>query len=362
MMEAQVLQFFQTLWGPLWAPIWTWVQPVWPLIWVMVKIVAILAPVVAAVAYLPYFERKVIAYMHVRIGPNRVGPIGLLQPIADALKLLFKEIIIPTKASKALFIVGPIVALAPALVAWAVIPFSEGLVLANIDAGVLYLLAISSVGVYGILVSGWASNSKYPFLGAMRSAAQMVSYEIAMGMALIVVLMVSNSLNLSDIVHSQGKGMFVNMGVGALSWNWLPLLPMFLVYLISGVAETNRAPFDVVEGESEIVAGHMVEYSGMAFALFFLAEYANMILVSAMTAIFFLGGWLSPVGFLPDSFFWLALKISAILFLFLWLRATFPRYRYDQIMRLGWKVFLPLCFVWIVVVGAWMMSPLNIWK
>jgi NADH-quinone oxidoreductase subunit H len=252
--------------------------------------------------------------------------------------------------------------LAPALVAWAVIPFSEGLVLANVDAGVLYLLAMSSIGVYGIIISGWASNSKYPFLGAMRSAAQMVSYEISMGMALIVVLMVSNSLNLTDIVHAQGKGIFADKGVGLFSWNWLPLLPMFMVYLISGVAETNRAPFDVVEGESEIVAGHMVEYSGMAFALFFLAEYANMILISAMTAIFFLGGWLSPVAFVPDSFWWLAAKVSFLLFLFLWFRATFPRYRYDQIMRLGWKVFLPLCFIWIVVVGVWMMSPFNVWK
>jgi NADH-quinone oxidoreductase subunit H len=357
-MEAQVLQFIQPLAGSL----WPWLQPAWPLVWTLLKIVAILAPVVAAVAYLPYFERKVIAYMHVRIGPNRVGPLGLLQPIADALKLVFKEIIVPTKANKALFILGPIMGLAPALVAWAVIPFDTGLVLANIDAGVLYLLAVSSIGVYGIIISGWASNSKYAFIGAMRSAAQMVSYEISMGMALIVVLMVSNSLNLSAIVAAQGKGTFAGMGIGLLSWNWLPLLPMFLVYLISGVAETNRAPFDVVEGESEIVAGHMIEYSGMAFALFFLAEYANMILISAMVSIFFLGGWLSPVGFLPDSVWWLIAKISVILFLFLWFRATFPRYRYDQIMRLGWKVFLPLCFVWIVVVGVWMMSPLNIWK
>jgi NADH-quinone oxidoreductase subunit H len=357
-MEAQVLQFVQPLAGPLWG----WIQPLWPVLWTLMKIVAILAPVVAAVAYLPYFERKVIAYMHVRIGPNRVGPFGLLQPIADALKLVFKEVIVPTKASKALFILGPIMGLAPALVAWAVIPFDVGLVLADIDAGVLYLLAISSIGVYGIIISGWASNSKYAFLGAMRSAAQMVSYEISMGMALIVVLMVSNSLNLSAIVAAQGKGTFAGMGIGLLSWNWLPLLPMFMVYLISGVAETNRAPFDVVEGESEIVAGHMIEYSGMAFALFFLAEYANMILISAMTAIFFLGGWLSPVGFLPDSILWLIAKVSFLLFLFLWFRATFPRYRYDQIMRLGWKVFLPLCLVWIVVIGAWMMTPLNIWK
>jgi len=361
-MEAQALQVLQSLFGSYWQPIWGWFGPVWPAAWGLVKIVCILAPVVAAVAYLPYFERKVIAYMHVRIGPNRVGPAGLLQPIADALKLVFKEVIIPTQASKVLYIVGPILALAPALVAWAVIPFSEGLVLANIDAGVLFLLAVSSIGIYGVIVSGWASNSKYAFLGAMRAAAQMISYEIAMGMALITVLMVSNSLNLTAIVHSQGKGSFAGFGLGFLSWNWLPLLPMFLVYLISGVAETNRAPFDVVEGESEVVAGHMIEYSGMAFALFFLAEYANMILVSAMTSIFFLGGWLAPFGFLPDSIWWLFFKISVLLFLFLWFRATFPRYRYDQIMRLGWKVFLPLCFVWIVVVGVWMLSPLNIWK
>jgi NADH-quinone oxidoreductase subunit H len=243
-----------------------------------------------------------------------------------------------------------------------VVPFSEGWVLANVDAGVLFLLAITSFGVYGVIIAGWASNSKYPFLGAMRAAAQMVSYEVAMGMALITVLMVSASLNLSDIVRAQGQGRFAEMGLGFLSWNWLPLLPMFVVYLISGVAETNRAPFDVVEGESEIVAGHMVEYSGMAFALFFLAEYANMILVSTMVSTFFLGGWLSPIGFLPDGFYWLAAKISAVLFFFLWIRATFPRFRYDQIMRLGWKVFVPLTLVWILVVGIWMMSPLTIWK
>jgi NADH-quinone oxidoreductase subunit H len=245
---------------------------------------------------------------------------------------------------------------------WAVIPFSDGWVLANIDAGVLSLLAVGSIGVYGIIIAGWASNSKYAFLGAMRSSAQMISYEVAMGLALISVLMVSSSLNLSAIVHAQAHGYFAAQGIGFLSWNWLPLLPVFAVYLISGVAELNRAPFDVVEGESEIVAGHMVEYSGMSFAMFFLAEYANMILVAAMVSVFFLGGWLSPVGFLPDGFFWLAVKISAVLFFFLWIRATFPRYRYDQIMRLGWKVFVPLTLVWILVVGVWMMSPLTIWK
>ncbi|WP_126447735.1 NADH-quinone oxidoreductase subunit NuoH [Sulfuricystis multivorans] len=357
-MEAQFLQFFQSAFGSAWPT----VAPVWPAIWALLKIVAVLVPVVIAVAYLPYFERKVIAYMHVRIGPNRVGPIGLLQPIADALKLVFKEIVTPAKADKALYFTGPVLALAPALVAWAVVPFDDGKVIANVDAGVLYLLAVSSLGIYGIIVSGWASNSKYAFLGAMRAGAQMISYEIAMGMALITVLMVSNSLNLGDIVHAQARGRFAEMGFDFLSWNWLPLLPMFVIYLISGVAETNRAPFDVVEGESEIVAGHMVEYSGMAFALFFLAEYGNMILISALTSIFFLGGWLSPVGFLPDGLGWLVLKISFLLFLFLWFRASFPRYRYDQIMRLGWKVFIPLCIVWILLIGVWMMSPLSIWS
>ena len=334
----------------------------WPLVWTLLKIVAILVPLLLSVAYMTYAERKILAFMHVRIGPNRIGPWGLLQPFADAFKMIFKEVIIPSQANKALFILGPILAFAPALAIWAVVPFADGLVLANIDAGVLYMLAISSIGVYGAAIAGWASNSKYAFIGAMRVAAQMVSYEIAMGFALVCVLMVSSSLNLTDIVQAQGRGTFAGMGLGFLSWNWLPLLPMFLVYLISGVAETNRSPFDVVEGESEIVAGHMIEYSGMTFALFFLAEYANMILISVMTSIFFLGGWLSPVSFLPDSFFWLALKTAGFLFMYLWFRATFPRYRYDQIMRLGWKVFVPLCMFWVLVVGIWMMSPFNIWK
>jgi NADH-quinone oxidoreductase subunit H len=314
------------------------------------------------VAYLTLAERKVIGYMQVRIGPNRVGPKGLLQPIADGLKLLFKEIIIPSGANKALFILAPILSIGPALAAWAVIPFTPNLVLANVDAGLLYVMAITSMGVYGVILAGWASNSKYAFLGAMRSAAQIVSYEIAMGFALVCVLLVSQSLNLVDIVNSQGRGWFAAHGVGILSWNWLPLWPMFLVYLISSVAETNRAPFDVAEGESEIVAGFHVDYSGMAFAVFFLAEYANMILVSTLTSIMFLGGWLSPVSFLPDGFFWLAAKVSFILFLFLWFRATFPRYRYDQIMRLGWKVFIPLTIVWLVLIAGWMMTPYSIWK
>lgn len=334
----------------------------WPAVWTLIKIVLIVAPLMLSVAYLTLAERKVIGFMQVRIGPNRVGPWGLLQPIADGLKLLLKEIIVPSSASKAIFIIAPMLAIAPALAAWAVVPFTDTLVLANIDASLLYIMAITSMGVYGVILSGWASNSKYAFLGAMRSAAQMVSYEIAMGFSLICVLMVSNSLNLVEIVSAQDQGRFSGLGLGFLSWNWLPLFPMFIVYLISGTAELNRAPFDVAEGESEIVAGFHVEYSGMAFALFFLAEYANMILVAALTSILFLGGWLSPVGFLPDGILWLFAKMSFILFLFLWFRATFPRYRYDQLMRLGWKVFLPICMVWLVVVGGWMMSPLNIWK
>ena len=299
--------------------------------------------------------------MQVRIGPNRVGPWGLIQPIADGLKLLLKEVVIPTGCDKSVFLLAPMFAFAPALAAWAVIPFNDTLVLANVNASLLYIMSITSIGVYGIILSGWASNSKYAFLGGMRSAAQMISYEVAMGLALVVVLMVSNSLNLGDIVRGQAQGYFADKGLAFLSWNWLPLLPMFVVYLVSIVAETNRAPFDLAEGESEIVGFH-VEYSGMAFAVFFLAEYANMILVSTLTSILFLGGWLSPVGFLPDGILWLFLKISAILFIFLWIRATFPRYRYDHVMRLGWKVFIPLCLIWLVVVGCWMMSPLNIWK
>ncbi len=334
----------------------------WPVVWTLLKIVLIVAPLLLGVAYLTFAERKVIGYMQVRIGPNRVGPYGLLQPIADGLKLLLKEIIVPTGANKGIFIVAPMLAIAPALAVWAVVPFTDWLVLADIDASLLYIMAIASIGVYGIILSGWASNSKYAFLGAMRCAAQMVSYEIAMGFSLVCVLMVSNSLNLVQIVQGQNSGWFVDHGLGVFSWNWLPLLPMFLVYLISGVAETNRAPFDVAEGESEIVAGFHVEYSGMAFALFFLAEYANMILIATLTSLLFLGGWLSPVGFLPGGILWLFAKIAFVLFLFLWFRATFPRYRYDQIMRLGWKVFIPLCMVWLLVVGLWMMSPLNIWK
>ncbi|OHX13913.1 NADH-quinone oxidoreductase subunit NuoH [Chromobacterium sphagni] len=332
-------------------------------VWTLLKIVAIVLPMLGCVAYLTLAERKVIGYMQIRIGPNRVGYFGLLQPIADAVKLLMKEIILPTNSSKGLFLLAPVLAIGPALAAWAVIPFTENLVVANVNASLLYILALTSMGVYGVIIAGWAGNSKYSFLGAMRSAAQIVSYELAMGFALVGVLMVSGSLNLVDIVKQQSFGMG---GGSLLSWNWIPLFPLFIVYLISGVAETNRAPFDVAEGESEIVAGFHVEYSGMAFAIFFLAEYANMILVAALTSILFLGGWLSPF---PASwallgaggFHWLAIKVSLVLFCFLWFRATFPRYRYDQIMRLGWKVFIPVTLVWILVVGVWMFTPLSIW-
>ena len=334
--------------------------------WNLAYIVAILVPLILSVAYLTLWERKLIGWIQIRIGPNRVGPLGLLQPIADGVKLLFKEIIVPTNASLGLFILAPILMVMPAIAAWAVIPFAPEVVLADINAGLLYVIALTSMGVYGVIIAGWASNSKYAFLGAMRSAAQMVSYELAMGFALVVVLMVSGSLNLSDIVEQQGRGMFAAKGLNILSWNWLPLAPMLVVYFVSGIAETNRAPFDVVEGESEIVAGHMVEYSGMTFALFFLAEYMNMILISALVAVMFFGGWQAPIdsslfNFIPP-FGWLLLKIFVIVSMFLWIRATFPRYRYDQIMRLGWKVFIPLTLVWIAVIGIWMQTPWSLWK
>ncbi|MBI3938759.1 MAG: NADH-quinone oxidoreductase subunit NuoH [Betaproteobacteria bacterium] len=322
---------------------------------ILLLIVGIVVPLLLCVAYVTYAERKVIGYMQVRIGPNRVGPRGWLQPIADGLKLLLKEVIVPAGANKALFVLAPVMAIMPALAAWAVVPFSPGLVLANIDAGLLYVMAITSMGVYGVIIAGWASNSKYAFLGGLRSAAQIVSYEIAMGFALVGVLMAAQSLNLTEIVRGQ-QGDY-----GLLNWFWIPLFPLFLVYFVAGVAETNRSPFDVAEGESEIVAGFHVEYSGMAFAVFFLAEYANMILISTMASVMFLGGWLSPLPFLPDSFLWLLAKVCFMLFLFLWFRATFPRYRYDQIMRLGWKVFIPVTLVWIVVLGAWMQTPLWVW-
>src|SRR5512144_1161145 len=328
-------------------------------LWTLAKIVAIAVPLILAVAYLTLAERKVIGWMQVRIGPNRVGPLGLLQPFADVAKLVFKEVVVPTGASRYLFFIAPMLALGPALAAWAVIPFSDTLVLANINAGLLYVIAMTSVGVYGIILAGWASNSKYAFLGCLRSAAQIVSYEIAMGFALVGVLMAANSLNLGEIVAGQEGG--------AAYWYIWPLFPLFIVYLTSGIAETNRHPFDVAEGESEIVAGFHVEYSGITFAIFFLAEYMNMILISALASVMFLGGWLAPLPILNqveifgvhpfgDGFFWLFAKVFALLFFFLWIRATFPRYRYDQVMRLGWKVFIPVTLVWIIFIGAMMQT------
>ncbi len=334
----------------------------WLVVWTLIKIVAVVLPLLGCVAYLTLWERKAIGWSQIRPGPNRVGPYGLLTPIADAVKLIFKEIIRPTAANKGLFFLGPVLTIMPALAAWAVIPFGPDVALANINAGLLFLMAITSMEVYGVIIAGWASNSKYAFLGALRASAQMVSYEIAMGFCLVVVLMTSASMNLSEIVAVQGRGTFATLGLGFLSWNWLPLLPIFVVFFISGLAETNRHPFDVVEGESEIVAGHMIEYSGMSFAMFFLAEYANMILVSMLTTLLFLGGWLSPVGFLPDGWFWLAAKVFVVATMFLWVRATFPRFRYDQIMRLGWKIFIPITLIWLVVVGLWIQSPFNIWN
>jgi NADH-quinone oxidoreductase subunit H len=302
--------------------------------------------------------------MQVRIGPNRVGPWGLLQPIADALKLLTKEILVPTRASKGLFFIGPVMTIMPAMAAWAVVPFGPDVALANVNAGLLFVMAITSMEVYGVVIAGWASNSKYSFLGALRASAQMVSYEIAMGFCLVVVLMVTGSMNMTAIVVGQGQGMFASQGLNFLSWNWLPLLPIFVVYVISGLAETNRHPFDVVEGEAEIVAGHMVEYSGMSYAMFYLAEYANMWLVSILAAVMFLGGWIAPVAALDwiPGWIWLGIKTFAVVSVFIWVRATFPRFRYDQIMRLGWKVFIPVTLVWLVVVGLWMQTSWTIWK
>jgi NADH-quinone oxidoreductase subunit H len=338
----------------------------WLVVWTLVKIIVIAVPIILCVAYLTYWERKMIGAMHIRLGPNRVGFRGLLQPFADVLKLLTKEVIVPSQANKILFILAPVVTLMPALAAWAVIPFGPEMVLADVNAGLLYVMAITSIGVYGVIVAGWASNSKYAFLAAMRASAQMISYELAISFVLITVLLVTGSFNMSEIVHVQNRGFFADMGLTFLSWNWLPLLPLFVIYVISAVAETNRHPFDVVEGESEIVAGHMVEYSGMAFALFFLGEYANMILLSCMAAIMFLGGWASPVdiailNWIP-GWIWLGLKTFVVVSLFIWFRASFPRYRYDQIMRLGWKIFIPLTGVWFVVVAIWMQTPWNIWN
>jgi NADH-quinone oxidoreductase subunit H len=332
------------------------------LIWIVLKIVGILIPLLLTVAYLTYAERKVIGYMQVRIGPNRVGVLGLLQPIADLIKLITKEIILPVKSNKYLFIIAPLFALVPSLVGWAVIPFEQGMVIANINAGILYVFAMSSLGVYGILIAGWASNSKYAMFGALRSAAQTVSYEIAMGFAFVGVLLAAGSMNLTEVVLSQQGGI--------LHWWFIPLLPLFLVFWISGIAETNRAPFDLAEGESEIVAGFHVEYSGIGFALFFLSEYASMILIATMMSLLFMGGWLSPfegmpflsnVFYIVPGFMWLLIKISFFLFVYLWARATFPRYRYDQLMRLGWKVLIPVTIVWVVVTALMVVTHLKPW-
>lgn len=332
------------------------------LVWIILKIVAIVLPLLIVVAYLTYSERKVIGYIQLRIGPNRVGPRGLFQPFADLIKLIFKENIVPQKSNRYLFKIAPILSLAPALAAWAVIPFQQGLVLSQINAGILYVFAMSSLGVYGILIAGWAANSKYSIYGALRSAAQTISYEIAMGFALVGVLMAAGSMNISDVVLSQQGGIS--------HWWFLPLLPLFMVFWISVIAETNRAPFDMAEGESEIVAGFHVEYSGVGFALFFLAEYASMVLVSVMLALLFMGGWLSPfegfpalnqLFFFVPGFVWLALKTSFFLFVYLWIRATFPRYRYDQLMRLGWKVLIPVTIVWIVVVAIMIVTHVKPW-
>jgi NADH-quinone oxidoreductase subunit H len=348
-----VHQMGEGLLGAAWLPVWT-----------VVKIMAIILPIMGGVAYYTLAERKVLGFMQVRPGPNRVGYWGLLQPVADGIKLLLKEFIIPSGANKFLFLAAPVMALAPALAAWAVIPFFEGGALANVNAGLLYLLAMTSLGVYGIIIAGWASNSKYAFLGALRSAAQIVSYELAMGFALVCVLLAAQSMNMGEIVQGQQSN------YGLFGWYWVPLFPMFIVYFLAGVAETNRAPFDLAEDESAIVAGFHTEYSGMGFALFFLAEYANMILIAALTVVFFLGGYLNPfhgwgaLGELTDQvpgLFWMLAKMSIFLFLFLWLRATFPRYRYDQLMRLGWKVFIPLTLIWVVVVAAWMQTSLWVW-
>jgi NADH-quinone oxidoreductase subunit H len=349
----------------IWSALPEWLQ--W-LVVTLAQILVLTVTIILCVAFLTYLERKVIGYMQNRIGPNRVGPRGWFQPFADVIKLLMKEVIVPSSSNRFLFVVAPLLSIVPALATWAVVPLFPGFAIAEIDAGLLYVLALTSLGVYGVILAGWASNSKYALLGAMRSAAQIVAYEIAMGFALVGVLMAGGSLNLGRIVEAQAGGV--------MSWFWLPLFPLFLVYFISGVAETNRAPFDVAEGESEIVAGFHVEYSGVAFAVFFLAEYANMILISALTAVMFWGGWESflagpafafldgtVLGFLrAPGVHWLAFKIGFFLFCFLWFRATFPRYRYDQIMRLGWKVFIPVTIVWIFVEGAMAVLKVGPWS
>ena len=339
-------------------PVIDWITSTY-IVWTLLKILVIVVPLITAVAFYTYFERKVIGSMQIRVGPNRVGPLGLIQPFADVFKLLLKEIILPANSNRFLFIIAPIISLAPAFAAWAVVPFSDLLVLSDVDAGLIYVLALTSLGVYGIIIAGWAANSKYSFLGAMRAAAQTVSYEIAMGFALVGVMILAGTLNLRQIVLAQQGGIF--------DWYWLPLFPLFVIYMISGLAETNRAPFDMAEGESEIVAGFHVEYSGSTFAVFFLAEYANMILISGLTAILFAGGWLSPFEGWPvlgdtwlaeGSIFWFLAKTVVFMFMFLWYRATWPRYRYDQIMRLGWKVLIPITLVWVML--AALMTVLGI--
>ncbi len=337
----------------------------WFIVWLMIKIGVVILPVMGLMAFLTLWERKVIGWMHARLGPNRVGPLGLLQPIADAFKLMLKEIIVPEKADKVLFWLAPVLTIVPALTAWAVMPFGAEIVLADLNAGLLFLMTITSVGIYGVMLAGWASNSKFALMGAVRAAAQMISFGIPLGFVMVTVLMVSGSLNLSDIVLGQSQGFFASMGLTCLSWNWIPLFPLFVVYIICAIAETGRHPFDSIEGESEIVAGHMVEYSGMAFAMFFMAEYANVILFSAVASVLFLGGWLPPfdwafLSWIP-GWIWLAAKTSAVVFVFIWVRATFPRFRYDHIMRLGWKILIPVTLVYLVFVACWMQTPLNIW-
>lgn len=357
-------QLFELGQGLLIAP-W-WAALAWPVIWALLKVVCVVAVVAGAVTYATLWERKLLGWAQIRLGPNRVGPWGLLQPIADALKLMSKEIVRPTLADKSLFYLGPVLTVGPALAAWAVVPFGPEVAVANVNAGLLFLMAIASMEVYGVIIAGWSSNSKYAFLGALRASAQMVSYEIAMGFCILVVLMVSSSLNLTDIVMGQAQGRFAHMGLNFLSWNWLPLLPIMVVYFVSGLAETNRTPFDVIEGESEIVAGHMVEYSGMSWAMFQMGEYASIWLISVLTTVMFLGGWLPPLdsgvfNAIP-GWIWLGLKTFVVMTVFIWVRVTFPRFRYDQIMRLGWKVFIPVTLVWLVLVAVWLYSPWNIWN
>lgn len=343
-----------------------WGAYAWPVIWALLKVVVVLMIVMGAVTYATLWERKLLGWVQIRLGPNRVGPWGLLQPIADALKLMTKEVVRPAASDKFLFYLGPVMTVAPALTAWAVIPFGPDMAVANLNAGLLFLMAIAGLEVYGVIIAGWSSNSKYAFLGALRASAQMVSYEIAMGFCFLIVLMVSASLNMTDIVMGQAKGHFADMGLNFLSWNWLPLLPIVVVYFVSGLAETNRTPFDVIEGESEIVAGHMVEYSGMSWAMFQMAEYASIWLLSILSVTMFFGGWMSPIdsalfNWIP-GWIWLGIKTFCVMTVFIWVRVTFPRFRYDQIMRLGWKIFIPVTLVWLVVIGVWMQTPWNIWK